>query len=325
MYKTDNFEILIPSDEQVITYGQNDLLLEEGPAIARTNRDVDLFLRIEKVWSEKSKETLQKGKSLFAGPQYRLCAYHVLPDERIVLELGPTDYREFIGTNVEAGKDPGYMRTLVKRGLARYRDEDAFFSNTFAICSVVKTSDAKIVAGLRSDVVAEYPRCWHTVGGHPNPTRYQLTSVDLFEAMEREVTAELGMDQSEIQDMRMMGLMRNSRTRKPELMFHTTVYPVFDDLKERRTTGEKDEHFTLVGIRSLDELVDFLNSNQRQFAFPANSGLSLDEQDTLRPAGHPENTTNFFVPPGEASWVLYLKQEGVNVEKELPHLELVKK
>lgn len=328
MYKTENFQILIPTTNNVRTYGKKDLILEEGPPMARmarTNKDVDLYMRLEKVWSEKFKEAVQEGKSLFAGPQYRLSSYELLNDGRIKLDLGPTDYREFMGTNVEAGKDSKYMQTLLERGIERYGDKDAFFSNVLSICSVIETSDGKIIAGLRSDKVAEYPRCWHTAGGHPNPTHYQQTKTDLFDSMEREMIGELGIDNNEIENMRLLGLVRNSRTRTPELLFHSKIYVPFNDIKDRRLKSEKDEHFTFFEIDSIEELIDFLNKNQNKFIFPKNSGLIAKEQNKLKPKKHPENTTNFFVPPGEASWVLYLRHNGVDVEKELPYVELVEK
>lgn len=325
MYKTENFQILIPNTDQIRTYGKNDLILEEGNPIARTNKDVDLFIRMETVWSEKFKEAIQKGKSLFAGPQYRLSSHNILDNKKLKLKLGPTDYREFLGTNVEAGKDLEYMQTLLKRGIERYKDEDAFFSNTLAICSVMETSDKKIIVGLRSDEVAEYPRCWHTIGGHPNPTHYQPTKTDLFDAMVREIIEELGIDHDEIENMRLTGLVRNSRTRKPELLFYSKTYADFDDIKERRIKAEKDEHFTFFGISSIDELIEFLNKNQNKFSFPEHNNLSPEEQNKIKPINQPENTTNFFVPPGEASWILYLRHKGIDVEKELSYVELIKK
>lgn len=321
MFKTENFEILIPTSQQIRTYGKEDIVLEEGQPITRTNKDVDLFLRIETVWSEKFKKAVQKGKSLFAGPQYRLSSYEILSDGRIKLLLGPTDYREFLGTNVEAGKDVEYMKTLIERG-KNYGNEDAFFSNTLAICSVIETSDKKIIAGLRSDSVAEYPRCWHTVGGHPNPMHYQPTKADLFNAMAREVTGELGIDYNEIDNIRLTGLMKNSRTRKPELLFHSKIKADFEDVKERRIKSEKDEHFMFFGISSIEELIEFLNKNQDEFTFPGYYSLSSEEQNKIKPKTHPENTTNFFTPPGEASWVLYLKHKGVDIKKKLPYVEL---
>ena len=323
MYKTPNFEILIPTSEQIRTYGRDDVVLGEEDRTPRSTSDVDLYMRIEKVWSEKFREALEEGKNLFAGPQYRLSSYSILDDERVFLSLGATDYREFMGTNVEAGKDPDYRDELMERGERNYDDPEAYFSNTLAICSVIETSDGKIITGLRSDDVAEYPRCWHTVGGHPNPAHYQPTKADLFDAMEREITGELGVDSGEIGNMRMIGLVRNRRTLKPELLFQSEVYAQFDDIKERRLKSEKDEHFTFFGISSPDELIYFLNQNQDEFNFPENHGLSEEEKRNMRPTERPENTTNFFVPSGEASWVLYLRHRGIDVEEELPYLSTI--
>jgi len=320
MYRTENFEILIPQ-KKVRTYGKKDLILKEGKPIARTNEDVDFFMRIEKVWADKFKKAIEKGNSLFACPQYRLSSHNELASGQIELELGPTDYRELTGTNVEAGKNPDYMEELIQRGLKKYSDKYAYFSNTLGICSVVKTSDKKIILGLRSDTVGEYPRCWHTIGGHPNPMHYQPTKADLFDSMVREITGELGVDPDEIKNLRLIGIARNNRTKKPELLFQSKVSANFYDIKERRIKDEKDEHLTFFGIESLEELIDFLNKNQKKFTFPNNHHLSKKEQAKLKPKKKPDNTLNFLVPPGESNWVMYLKHQGINVLKELPYLE----
>lgn len=320
MFETDNFKIVVPTSEEFVTYSKDDVWIEDGRGMDRTNEDVDLFMRIEEVWSRKVKEAFEKGRTIFPGPLYRLSSYMVSVG-KLVLSLGPTDYREFLGTNVEAGKDPEYMKTLILRGSERSYDTDAFISNPLAICSVVETSDGKIVAGLRSDKVGEYPRCWHTVGGHPDPRHYQHKRPDMFDAMAREIESELGIDRNEIEDMRLLGLMRNTRTRKPELLFETRLSIPYNGIKARRGT-ERDEHLAIFGVDSIDALIDFLNANQGNFSFPEPNNLSSAEMVNLKPSSRPQNTTSFIVPPGEANWIMYLATKDVDISKRLTYVRI---
>jgi len=321
MYRTVNFDIDVFAGGEDKPYTREQVHVQEGKPMARTNLDVDLFQRMERVWSEKVKDAILNGKILFAGSQYRLSRYEV-GDEGVILYVGPTDYREFTGTNVEAGRDPEYMALLIEWGRERFGDENAFFSNTLAICSAVETGDGKLIVGLRSDKVAEYPQCWHTTGGHPNPKNYQNENIDMFDAMEREVCGELGLNVDEIAYMGLVGLVRNRKTRKPELLFTTKVELPYEEITNRRGE-EKDEHFRFFGVGSLDEMVEFMNNNQKVFSFPPSNDLSESEQNRLRPHVQPENTSNYFTPPGEAAWVLYLKERGVDVEEALPYLERI--
>lgn len=185
MYKSNNFQILIPTPGQVRKYGKDEILIEDGPAMLRTIRDADISMRIESVWARKAKIAIEKGGELLAEPKYRLVSCSE-SKRGMTLELGATDYRELIGTNVEAGKDPEYMNDLIERGKNR-GDEDSFFSNALGICSVVKTSDGKIVAGLRSQSVGEYKSCWHTIAGHPDPINYPTGTPDMLDSMAKEM------------------------------------------------------------------------------------------------------------------------------------------
>lgn len=321
MYKTVNFEIVapMPGDSRRV-FGREAVHVREGDPVLRTHEDVDLYVKAAKEWGRVMKGAIENGRMMFAGPQYRLSEFNV--DERgITLRLGLTDYGEFIGTNVLAGRDEGYMWEMIDRGNMVAGDPDAFFSNALAVCSSVRTADEKVVVGLRSDRVGEYPRCWHTIGGHPNPVNYANGKIDLFDAMRREVVKELGIEESHIGEERVTGLVRNTRTRKPELLFHTELNLEFDELKRLRGP-EKDEHLALFGVTNAG-LVQLLNSNQGGFEFPAGHDLTADEMERLRPKGKPDNTSNFLVPPGEASWIIYLAHHGTNILRELPYVRAV--
>lgn len=306
-----SYQILIPRDKtELRTWGPRDIIIEEGAPMTRTVEDMDIFQRIEETWSAKFRDALEKGKILFAGPQYRLSKYEILADGRMKLALGPTDYREFIGTNAEAGKDSVWLEELYSRGKTRYNDGNAFFSNALAICSVVITADEKIIIGLRSDKVAEYPRCWHTIGGHPDPKPFlPARKIDLFKAMEEEIEEELLVDKEEISSIRLSGLAENVHTLKPELVFFTQLTCSFEDLKNRRVENKADEHFRIFGTYT-EDLREFLINNQTNFSFPPGHPTQI----SLIPTEKPSATSNFFVPSGEAAWDLFLMHQKINVK-----------
>ena len=53
MYRTGNFEILVPSQEPIKVYHDGDIEIEEGLPMARHNQDTDIFIRIEEAWTRK--------------------------------------------------------------------------------------------------------------------------------------------------------------------------------------------------------------------------------------------------------------------------------
>ena len=57
-------------------------------------RDPKVEALIEEAWAQAQ----SRGGLLFPGPLYRLAAYDEL-DHRLLLTVGPTDYREYLGTN----------------------------------------------------------------------------------------------------------------------------------------------------------------------------------------------------------------------------------
>jgi hypothetical protein len=262
MYTSKMWKTIVPEEnEDVQLFDQSDIITVEGKPMHKTTNDFEIYDEIEKIWSNKFKDALQNGKILFAGPQYRL-SNHRRFKNKLLLELGNTDYREFLGTNVA---HPEW--------LGKYGKE--YMSNALAICSVIETSDDKIVVGKRSDKLAEYASWFHTVGGHPNPRNYHgAKDCDLFHAMRHELRGEIGLKDKEISYQRVLGLVENTGTHKPELVFITkTSMPSYDIPLRRKS--EREEHTKLMAI-SPRKLSFFLKKN-----------------------------TGNIVPPGEAGFVLY--------------------
>ena len=69
------------------------------PAARRTT-DARVESLIAEQWDRSVREATAQGKILFAGPQCRLVRHECFGD-RLRLSLGPTDYRDFLGTNMQ--------------------------------------------------------------------------------------------------------------------------------------------------------------------------------------------------------------------------------
>lgn len=161
---------------------------------------------IEEAWNTRLVEAEQQGKMLFAGRLCRLVEYTV-HENALHLTLGPTDYRELLGTNLS---HPELLHTL----------GPAYLSNALAVHAVVSGTDEKIIIFKRSPLVAEYPNYYDVCGGHVEPDfDWVENKPDPFGAITREIREEMGISSEEIQNIVCLGLVRNTKTLKLDLIF----------------------------------------------------------------------------------------------------------
>ncbi|MFQ5620938.1 MAG: hypothetical protein ACE5FT_03775, partial [Candidatus Nanoarchaeia archaeon] len=263
----------------------------------------------------KAEEAVRSGGMLYVKSKYRLSGVEER-DGKLHLRLGVTDYREYQGTNIEASRDEMYRENLILRGLERFDDPLAFFSNPLGIDSVLETADGQLVVGLRSDAVGEYGGTFHCVGGHPEPKDY-VVSPDLFHAMKKEIMEEIGVHRENIEGMKILGISTNAWSLKKDVLFYSKIKQTFDEIKHHLAEDEK-EHSHIFGLPK-EQLIPFLIENQTTFTLPPNN-LTLEERSRLTPSTPTLNPTNHFCPPGEAAFILYLLNEGVDVKEALPYL-----
>ena len=359
MYKTDNWEILVPRiSAHPRTYDRSHIEVCEGDPITFTEENAAVRMEIEKRkfnravqrgkvegWNEAVEamkfryidsaddiESLRKSNDNFSpGPQWRLGNYSFKFDGILSLDLSTlTDYGEFLATNVAAGIDPEYREFLLSAGRDA-GDEDAFFANILAVCGAIETRDSLLAVGLRGDNLAEYKRCYHVVsGGHPKAGRYHPFTdrpKDPFDALAVQIQEEAGTPENKISDIRVTGLVRNLQTRKPELCFYVKVDEDFAQLEDfRRRDPKKEEHLKIFGIRK-EDLAGFLRQTQdpspEGFVFPPGYSFTGLEVAAFRPKDIPENTSNRWVPPGEACMFLAAMHNGIDAERELPYIQRI--
>ncbi|CAN1230721.1 Nudix hydrolase 9, partial [Linum grandiflorum] len=162
---------------------------------------------IAQIWEER----VQRNSSLYNGKKFRYGGYSV-PDGGVAggvvthacLHLGLTDYRTFIGTN---------LNPLWENFLAPSEDDATLCQHTASPLgngAIVVTSDNEIVVLRRSENVGEFPGYFVFPGGHPenvqpgqieassatdvirNEDLNKKVSEEMFDSISREVVEEIG-------------------------------------------------------------------------------------------------------------------------------------
>ncbi|KAL7115618.1 hypothetical protein ACP275_04G193500 [Erythranthe tilingii] len=149
---------------------------------------------------------------------------------RVCLQLGLTDYRTFVGTNL----NPLWERFLVS-------SEDDWIrcrhtSNPLGNGAIVETSDGEIVLLQRSNNVGEFPGHFVFPGGHPEPQEVgvishqidgeltremvnRMVSQEMFDSITREVVEEIGVPVSTLGNPIFIGISQRVLNVRPTAFF----------------------------------------------------------------------------------------------------------
>jgi hypothetical protein len=141
------------------------------------------------------------GVHLFDGPMCRLDQWGVT-DGRLELQLSPTSYKAFLGTN------------LINARLAEHYG-DKILASTLGVSSALVSSDGEMMFGLRSKRVAYYPGRVHPFAG----SLEMKEPMDVFSETARELKEELNLLAADVREMRCLGLCEDVSIRAPELIF----------------------------------------------------------------------------------------------------------
>ncbi|HKG26624.1 MAG TPA: NUDIX domain-containing protein [Thermomicrobiales bacterium] len=206
---------------------------------------------IAESWALAEIEAATRGQELFAGPMTRLLRWSS-SDGTLTLDLGPTDYRQFVGTNLRHPE------------LARKYGRDAL-ANPLGVSAAVFTSDGHIVVQRRSEHVFEYPGYFHVCGGNVEPVDVEGPNAPgVFAAVRRELDEELGIGDAQIADITCLGLSENRATLKPDLLFAAEVTLTADAFA---ATGNA-EYSDLVFIGGEASLAEYLIENSHRCSPP---------------------------------------------------------
>ncbi len=210
----------------------------------------ELDQMIAETWRRVERECHRTGAVLFNGKMYRLLNYHA-DRERFKMEVGPTDFAEFLGTNFH-----NYHR-VEEFGWEMY-------SNAVGISAVVIAADGNLLLGRRSEKVACMPRCVHTFGGALEADDHQNNgTVDGFAAIRRELQEELGLKWGDFRQLVCLGMIRDATFRQPELIFRADVSLSSEQLGRQLHHDEHNEHLQAVTCPDdADSLMAFLDSDE---------------------------------------------------------------
>uniref|UniRef100_A0A287A1N3 Nudix hydrolase 22 n=2 Tax=Sus scrofa TaxID=9823 RepID=A0A287A1N3_PIG len=105
---------------------------------------------------------------LFDAPKFRLHSATLVPTgspgPQLLLHLGLTSYRDFLGTNWASS-----AAWLRQQGATDWGDKQAYLADPLGVGAALATADGFLVFLRRSGQVAEAPGLVDVPGGHPEP------------------------------------------------------------------------------------------------------------------------------------------------------------
>jgi len=197
---------------------------------------------IETAWSRQVDEARCNGRLLFNGDLLRYVGHRVDARDdgpKLLLEVGPTCYRDFVGTNLFN------HHRLAEFGWDR-------FANPIGTTATLLTRDGRIVYGRRSDRVAYHAGHVHTFGGALGPGDRGVDGrIDAFGSVARELEEEVGLQPSDFEPLICVGIVRDCEIRQPEMLFETRAHLDSAELVRRwENATARDEHSDLVWLEN---------------------------------------------------------------------------
>jgi len=184
--------------------------------------------KIESAWAEAMRRTDLK---LFNGKMSRLESWR-LDGPALELILGPTEYKEFWGTN------------LMNPQLAEEFGPDVL-SNALGISAILQSSDGHLIFGRRTATVAFHAHRIHCFGGTVDDGR-----TDVFGEILRELEEEVGLARSDLRQIRCIGLDEDRAIRQPELMFHAQAFYSLNEIEKRLDAVEHSAIWSVPATKS---------------------------------------------------------------------------
>ncbi|XP_048215348.1 uridine diphosphate glucose pyrophosphatase NUDT22 [Perognathus longimembris pacificus] len=164
---------------------------------------------------------LQSQPWLFDAPKFRLHSATPAPRDspgpQLLLRLGLTSYRDFLGTNWASSAS-----WLRQQGAADWGDRQAYLADPLGVGAVLATADDFVVFLRRSGQVAEAPGLVDVPGGHPEPQVLcpggvpqhkilprELVVRELFSSVLQEICDEVNLPLLTLSQPLLLGIARN--------------------------------------------------------------------------------------------------------------------
>nr|XP_010937730.1 nudix hydrolase 9 isoform X1 [Elaeis guineensis] len=195
--------------------------------------DANLEDSINEIWNRR----LEENPSLYNGKKFRY-AGHALrhvdgldQESSVCLHLGLTDYRTFVGTNL----NPLWEKFLIPSEDDSVRCQHT--SSPLGNGAIVETSDNRILVLQRSYNVGEFPGYFVFPGGHSEPEELGISdhqndkgltqaadlnrkvSQEMFDGIIREVVEEIGVPAESLTDPVFIGISCREMNVRPTAFF----------------------------------------------------------------------------------------------------------
>jgi 8-oxo-dGTP pyrophosphatase MutT (NUDIX family) len=192
-------------------------------------RDDEVERIIAKAWDDAQS---RPGLNLFEGPMCRLERFTA--GKTLELELSPTSYRVFWGTNLNnSWLAPKYGA--------------AALANAVGLSCALESADGFLMLGRRNVSVAYYPSRVHPFAG-------ALETADVFDEARRELNEELGLVGKDIGELVCMAIIEDVSIAQPELVLSAKTFLSRAQLESNLDAAEHDSLVAIEPIRQKVEL-----------------------------------------------------------------------
>lgn len=277
------WEMVVEAEHPIAVSGL-EVIVTQGKGLEIPLRRSDFINEINAYWNtftcdmavrqkEKIRAALESGADAayiraikhIAGisSMYRLNSA-LLDGSRLILNIGVTDFKEYIGTTQRALFDLQFRSRLIAAGMEDCGSSDHYFANPLSTCAVLVSADGYIPIGFRAKSVAIYPETYHTIGGYVkvnsgNKACFSEYDVDPFKNMKKELEGEMGVHDTDFTSVEFLGIARNRITRGPEALYVVRFTLSRDELIKRWRTKAEDhyEHKNLTFYTN-SELLSFI-------------------------------------------------------------------
>lgn len=224
-------------------------------------KDHSIEILMEESWSAAVQEAKKHHVNIFNGMLFRLKNIATINNNTLRLELGDTNYKEYIATRTE-----NFYKNRLRDALA----------NPLATCIAIVTREGEIIIEKRGKVDV-YPGQYHVIGGFVDRSQdFNQGIPDPFKAIVREVHEETGL---KLQDgtIRLVGIVHDLMTPHFEMCFYTDSNLYSKEIMKIFTSSQKDREVDKLEFieASRDKLADFILSQHHLIAVTGQACLTL--------------------------------------------------
>lgn len=206
---------------------------------------------IAAIWESR----LQAQPWLFDAPKFRLHSATLAstdsPRPQLLLRLGLTSYRDFLGTNWA-----GSAAWLRQQGAADWGDTQAYLADPLGVGAALVTADDFLVFLRRSQQVAEAPGLVDVPGGHPEPQALcpgdsplhkdlpgELVVRELFSSVLQEICDEVNLPLLTLSQPLLLGIARNETSAgRASAEFYVRCNLTSEQVRKHYTSGGPEAH-----------------------------------------------------------------------------------